>query len=207
MRFRCRFGKVQSAKCRKKSVSLRDDSCFNLHLGAPRGRDKGLWAPHLQRPLSKLSVVRLPDRYKFADAACIARQAQGRSDASCDFKWYARIDISEGKCHGRRKHLKSSIRTPRSAGKFISVGGFFLWFVSFFSGKERNEHGAPKARHPAQRDKSDSVIPRSGINKWRHSAQRDKQMSHYRSAITKNNLKNFIFFAFIFFAVKYYTAE
>ena len=128
---------------------------------------------NLQRPRSKLSWIRRPDRYKFADAACIARQAQGRADASCDFKWHARIYVSIVKRHGRRKHLKSSIRTPRSAGKFISVGAFFS-LVRFFSsaGKKRNEHGAPKARHPAQRDSRVSG----------HPAKQDKLMSHYHAS-------------------------
>ena len=126
------------------------DSCFILHSRAPPiGAITDYVIQNLQRPLRKSSIVRLPDRYKFADAACIARQAQGRADAPCDFKWHARGNVSKEKCHGRRKHLKSSIRTPRSTGKFISVGGFFLCFVSFFSREERNEVGAPKARHPA----------------------------------------------------------
>ena len=98
---------------------------FSALGSAPCRRDSGYMSRNLQRPRSKPSVVRLPDRYKFADAACIARQAQGRADASCDFKWHARALDSKEKRHGRRKHLKSSIRTPRSAGKFISVGGFF----------------------------------------------------------------------------------
>ena len=68
----------------------------------PRRRDGGHMSQNLQRPRSKLSIVRLPDRYKFADAACIARQAQGRSDASRDFKWHARIYVSKGNHHGRR---------------------------------------------------------------------------------------------------------
>ena len=97
----------------------------------------------------------------------------GRSSASRDFKWYAGAYVSKGKCHVRRKHLKSSIRTPRSAGKFISVGAFFS-LVRFFSsaGKKRNEHGAPKARHPAQRDSRVSG----------HPAKQDKLMSHYHAS-------------------------
>ena len=62
----------------------------------------------------------------------------------------------------RRKHLRLSIRPPRSSGKFLLVGGFFLWFVSFFPREERNEHSTNVAlcratkmsrrrrRHPAQ---------------------------------------------------------
>jgi hypothetical protein len=52
--------------------------------------------------------------------------------------------------------FKIERKSARSTGKFCPAGGFFLCFVSFFFGKERNEVGAPKARHPAQRDKSEA---------------------------------------------------
>ena len=42
------------------------------------------------------------------------------------------------------------IKSDSSAGEALPP------LVSFFFGKERNEVGAPKARHPAQRDKSEA---------------------------------------------------
>ena len=64
--------------------------------------------------------MRLPDRYKFADAACIARQAQGRADASCD------------------------TLIPGAQANLFRSAVSFLCFVSFLS-RERKEMKALKS--------------------------------------------------------------
>ena len=126
----------------------------------------------------------------------------GRSSASRDFKWYARINVSKRKCHGWRKHLKSSGRAPIVAANFALPAVSFLCFVSFLSRErkemkalkslcaEREKGTAPQA-HSAKRNpgapQAHSAKRNPGAPQARHPAQRDnfavsgtKKISRFR---------------------------